>query len=61
MAATSRLDAGLLIGRKNKFVVFEGATVPYSFIEVKNSPALLANCGSRGKIHERYRHGRMAS
>ena len=49
MLAAPGLDAGLLIGRDDKFVTFEGFTVPGAFIQVQDSAGLDGEGGVAGE------------
>jgi len=45
MTTATRLDAGFLIGRENKLIILQGATIPYLFIEIQDSPCFLSKLG----------------
>jgi len=49
MLATPGLDAGLLVGRDDKFITFEGFTFPGALIQIKDSVGLDGEGGVPGK------------
>jgi hypothetical protein len=49
VAAATRLNAGLLVGRQDEFIIFEAATVPDPFVKIENASRLFSKTRVSGE------------